>query len=394
MNLNELQFPLAELKKRFRRWLYLESDTMLDVIVGTYLANRFESDPLWMMLIGPPSNAKTEMLRAFEGHRDAKFISNLTPSTLVSGLVPKKNQTEPSLLPQLNGKLVILKDFTSILSMRSENQQEIIAQLREAYDGQYSKMFGNGKVIDWHGRFGLIAACTPVWDMHYGIIGAMGDRFLVSRTEHVDAGRMGLQAQRIVGQEDAMRSDLCAAMHQFVDQFKDMEGVSFSKDETVNLKIVNLACMVAVGRCAIHRDRYSQAVSYQPLPEGTPRLVKQFMQIGMGMALANGRTCVDEVIYQLIKKIGTDLLPVQRMMVLRELWEQGAVCYDSKWLETAEVADAINIPGSTAKMVLEDLMVVGALNRRRGDSEGGRPPYSWQVAEDFAEWVIAAEIFG
>ena len=38
-------------------------------------------------------------------------------------------------------------------------------------------------------------------------------------------------------------------------------------------------------------------------------------------------------------------------------------------------------------------MVVGALNRRRGESNGGRPPYSWQITKDFAEWVIAAEIF-
>ena len=67
-----------------------------------------------------------------------------------------------------------------------------------------------------------------------------------------------------------MRADLCAAMHQFIDQFKDMEGICFSKDETVNLKIVSLACMVAVGRCAIHRDRYSQAVSYQPCPREPP----------------------------------------------------------------------------------------------------------------------------
>ena len=156
-----LKFRLDDLKTVICKWLHLEDSSMIDIICGTYIANKFNSDPLWMNIIGPPSSTKTEILRAFDGHCSAKFISNLTPSTLVSGIIPKKGKPDPSLLPQLNDKLVVLKDFTTVLSMRSENQAEILAQLREAYDGQYSKLFGNGKEINWTGRFGLIAACTP-----------------------------------------------------------------------------------------------------------------------------------------------------------------------------------------------------------------------------------------
>ena len=53
----------------------------------------------------------------------------------------------------------------------------------------------------------------------------------------------------------------------------------------------------------------------------------------MGMALANGRTCVDAAIYPLVKKIGMDLLPVQRMMVLRELWSPGRARIRSRMVE-------------------------------------------------------------
>ena len=44
------------------------------------------------------------------------------------------------------------------------------------------------------------------------------------------------------------------------------------------------------------------------MPEGTPRMVKQFMQIGAGIALANGRNVIDDEIYSVFKKIGRDLL--------------------------------------------------------------------------------------
>jgi hypothetical protein len=134
---NGLTYLLDELKKIIHKWFYIENDTIIDVVIATYIANRFNTDPVWMMIIAPPSNTKTELLRAFDGHKDAYFISNLTPSTLVSGIIPKRGRPDPSLLPHLNDKIVILKDFTTVLSIRSEQQQEILAQLREAYDGQY-----------------------------------------------------------------------------------------------------------------------------------------------------------------------------------------------------------------------------------------------------------------
>ena len=147
MSNNGLKYSLADLKKTIHKWFYIENDTLVDIVVATYIANRLPGDPVWLIIIAPSSNTKTELLRSFYGHKNAYFISNLTPSTLVSGLKIDKGP-EPSLLPKLNDKLVVLKDFTSVLSMRSENQQEILAQLREAYDGQYTKIFGTGKAIN------------------------------------------------------------------------------------------------------------------------------------------------------------------------------------------------------------------------------------------------------
>lgn len=392
-NLNAPKYPLDELKKHVHKWFYMENDTVIDVVVATYIANRFAADPLWMMIIAPPSNTKTELLRAFEGHKDAYFISNLTPSTLVSGIIPKGGRPDPSLLPKLNDKIVILKDFTTVLSMRSEQQQEILAQLRESYDGQYSKIFGNGKEINWQGRFGLIAACTPVYDSHYGVIGAMGERFLLYRSESINGGKMGLQAQKIVGHEDEMRAEIRTEFKRFIDQFSVLKDIQFEKDKTVNKMIVALACFVAYGRCPVARDRITQCVKYHPMPEGPPRLVKQFMQIGMGLALAHGKNVIDEQIFEFVKKIGQDLIPVQRLTVLRYLWDERAAEFTDSWLTTRVIADAVNIPGRTTKLLLEDLMLVGALNRQRGDVSTGRPPYQWQISQTLAEWIGLSEVF-
>lgn len=43
MNNNELKFQLADLKKVINKWLYIENDMVIDVIVATYIANEVET---------------------------------------------------------------------------------------------------------------------------------------------------------------------------------------------------------------------------------------------------------------------------------------------------------------------------------------------------------------
>jgi len=387
-----LQYPLTELKKVIHNWFYIENDEVVDVIMAVYVANRFNADPVWLIIIAPPSNTKTELLRAFDGHKNAFFISNLTPSTLVSGIIKRKGKPEPSLLPRLNDKIVILKDFTSLLSMRSENRQEILATLREAYDGQYSKLFGNGKEVNWKGHFGLIAACTPVYDSHYGVIGSMGERFILYRSDSMNGIKMGLQAQKIVGKEDEMRAEISSAVHKFIDQFDTLENVQLEKNQETYDMIISLACFCAYGRCPVERDWKNQHIKYLPMPEGTPRLVKQFMQIGTGLALAHGKNSIDFEVYETIKKIGRDLIPSQRLMVLKYLWDMRAFEYINNWEKSKAIAKAVNMPMGTVRLILEDLMVVGAL-RRDTVEEDSTGAYVWQIADQVCEFMGNAEVF-
>jgi hypothetical protein len=396
MSSSGLIFPIEDLKRVFRKWFYLEDENLIDIAVAVYVANLFDSDPIWMLIIAPPSNTKTEILRAFDGHEDSFFISNLTPQTLVSGILKKKNMEEPSLLPRLNDKLVVLKEFTTVLSMRSENQQEILSQLREAYDGQYTKIFGNGKEINWKGRFGLIAACTPVYDKHYAVIGSMGERFLLYRIDDVDGQKMGLQARNIVGLESVMRPELTKSLHKFIDQFRDTEKMKseFVVDisEDMEFRIISLACFVAVARCPVERDNRNR-ILYLPAPEGTGRLTKQFIQMGKALAIVNGKRTIDEDIYSTVKKIGLDLVPQQRLRVIETLWEMKALEVPEYWVATTDVADKAKVPSSTSKLLLEDLMTTGFLNRDRGEPEGGRPPWIWQINRRSIEYIGQADLF-
>lgn len=390
------ELPLNQLKTTFHKWLHLEDDDFIDIIVGAFLVNKFFPEPLWLLLIAAPSNAKTEILRAFNELPSAYFLSNLTPATLVSGLPPKVNGIDNSLLLQLDGKVLILKDFTSILAMRAENQQEILAQLREIYDGQYSKSWGNGRRIDWTGHVGFIGACTPVYDRHHGTIAALGDRFLLYRCNNYEQEEMGLKALSLVGQEKEMREEIKAALHSFLKQFDSIKNPLLERDDDTSGKIVNLACLCAAGRCAVERDYRNKSVLYLPQPEGSPRLVKQLCMIGAGIALAQGKKAFDDEVYELIRKIALSNMPASRRAVIEYLWNEEALEHLHFWKKTGEVAEAVRLPKTTAKLVLEDLQLVGLVNRTMtsdDNDEDGRTPYRWQMNYKCYDYMTKAQVF-
>lgn len=123
------------------KWLCLPDLEAVDVLMATAIAIYLPGDPLWLYYVGPPGGTKTESLRALKGPRVVS-LSSLTPQTLISGY--KGDPEKVDLLPKLDGKLLVIKDFTSILSKKPEDAAAIFADLREAYDGYLEKSFGSG----------------------------------------------------------------------------------------------------------------------------------------------------------------------------------------------------------------------------------------------------------
>jgi hypothetical protein len=385
----ELNFTLAELKKVVCKWLYLEDDTMIDVMCATYVGNLFQSDPLWVNFLAPPSHAKTELLRSFDGHTGIYFLSNLTPQTFISG----KSQKNPSLLFKLKNKTLVLKDFGTVLVMRSENQQEILAQLREIYDGQYSKAFGNRKPIHWKGHMGLMVASTPVFDRHYAVMNMLGDRFLLYRARNANDEEIGKRAQEIVGKEEEMREEIQEAVHRFIDQFntEDLKEVHIQTEDGVKKMIRTLGVFCAIARCAVSRNRYSRDIEHIPQAESPARLIKQFTQMSSALALVNCKRQVDTTIYALIKRLGQDLIPPLRLRILENFSHENI--HEASWIVTRAVGEAINLPTNTVRLALEDMMALGLLNRKR-ETESDTAPYEWQLSHRCRILLEGAEVFG
>lgn len=394
MDSKRLSLPVTKAREVAHKWLYLEDDAVIDVMLAVHLANKLAGDPVWMIFIAPPSHAKTELLRSFNGFDEAYFLSSLTPATLVSGWKGKRGVMNASLLPKLSNKTLVVKEFGSILTMRSEDQQQVLSQLREVFDGAYSKAFGNGEEFFWKGKVGFVAASTPAYDSHHGVIGLLGDRFLLYRTNCGDRLEMGRQAVKTTGREKDMRKELKEAVQGFLEQFKGRRKKLNIKTEHMTDRLIALADFAACGRCAVDRDYRTRTVGTLPEPEGPPRLIKQFKKLAIGLAMVQDKEEVDEEIFGILKKIALDLIPKPRTKVLQYLWREMAVEHmQIEWRSSREIAEAIRLPTSSSKMFCEDLMLIGFLDRKQ-DGEGEKSPWLWRVTEYGQRLLEVSNVFG
>ncbi len=76
---------LTQLYEVFKRWLLLKDPYLVEVVLASVVANLLGGDPLWLLIVAPPSSAKTEILRALSRVPWIYLLSNLTANTLLSG---------------------------------------------------------------------------------------------------------------------------------------------------------------------------------------------------------------------------------------------------------------------------------------------------------------------
>lgn len=346
---------LDQFKLVCHKHLVINDDSYLDVILGTILANKLDSTPVWVYIVGPPSSGKTEVLRCLTGNSIYQ-LDKLTRKTLVSGWEdPRARKKESSLLPQLNGKVMVIKDFTAMIHERKENLLDTIGQLRAASDGYYTGVFGTGKSKTFVSKFGIIAGVTNVIDKHRGLLAELGERFLTYRCPDVSDEEATLRCLKVLSkagmkqQQDEMREAatgvLQTPLHKVIlsDSFKN--------------KIIEIAKFVAVARCEVVRNPYSKEPEI-PVPEVPTRLTRQLCDLAIGIAIVQGRRYVTKDIQQLIQKTALDSLTLKRLRLLKVLYDVFPRSSSSK-----EVAAKMRYSESIVRRWLEDLNLLDLITK-------------------------------
>lgn len=337
------------LLNNLQEWLYIADEQAIDILFSVVVSHYLPGEPVWLFLIGPPGGTKTELLRAFQG--DPFYtISTLTPQTLVSGLNKKG---EVDLLPHLDGKVLIIKDFTSILSRDSKDQAQIFADLRDCYDGYLEKAFGSGVgKKGFHSKFDLLAGVTPAIDMYRVIHGVLGERFLKVRLK-TDENKAIDKAASIMGREEEMRTSLANTVQGCMDYFG--KRISESSIPTCNEKTLEqikaLGNITAKLRSEVARDRY-HTVLYYPEAEIGTRLTKQLLKLAQSLAVLHEQEEIGNNDMQCLVRVAKDSIPRQRLELIEVLEST------DEYMNSTYIGECSNTPTQTVKETLEELWML------------------------------------
>ena len=382
-------------KQVYSKWLEFEADNHLAInyIFAIIFANRWPVSPLWGYLIGPPGGTKTEILRTLQTD-EFLSVSTLNPASLVSGYRDERaNFEDPSLLPLLNNRVLIIKDFTSILSMYRDKREEVLAQLREAYDGALSKAFGNIGLKSYESKFGILAAVTPILDRHSGVIQQLGERFICFRMQEKERMKAIYKAVSNLPQLVKMRAELSNAAQQLLSlPIPKLDKMSFDKDTCSRL--VYAAEFVSLARTQVLRSGIKRVISHIPEPELGTRLVQQFQALCMGHAAINQRTTFAEEDFELIRKVARDTIPTKIELFIEFLWRN----YHRKrkkwpnnpgawWTEIKELSEISGISFETVKEILEDFRLLKIVVRQ------GVGKYVWKLSRRMRTTIRLSGIY-
>lgn len=336
----------------FREWLHFPDPGPLYVTLAAVVANRErEDDPIWPLIVGSPGSGKTEILNAIIPQPDVYPAGTLTEPSLLSG-TPKKDRSAKS----KGGKLreigsfgiLVCKDFGSVLSMNRDTRAQVIAALREIYDGSWTRDVGTegGLTLTWEGKIGLIAGCTPAIDNHHAVMGSMGERFVLYRVSTTDEDERK-QSRRALGRrgDREMRQALVAAVEPVLSG-ADLASQPHSPDHDTTEWLVDLSTLAVRCRSAVDRDGHSREIELVPDPEMPARLTLVLWRLlramlAIGLALPEAR--------RLTIKIALDSMPALRHAVLDALPVDGAA------ITTTTVAKELGYPANTTRRALEDL---------------------------------------
>lgn len=382
---------LTNLAATFQKWLELPDPTPVYVVLGAVVANLLPGDPVWLGLVAPPSSAKTELLNATSLLPYVVAAATLTPAALLSG-TPKREivaGAKGGLLRQTGEfGILILKDFGSMLSMRPDTKAEVLAALREIYDGTWTRRLGvdGGRILAWTGKLGLIFGTTEAYDDHHAVIGSLGDRFLLYRLGAPGNGQLRKALDHTGASTKIMRDELATAVAGLLSDLP-LQPPRLSEDEFQRLDAV-VALTVRL-RAHVNRDRYSREIESVHGAEGSARIGLCLERLFAGLCvigLDRGEAL------RIVITVARHSVPPARCRAFDLL--------SSTAQATRVIASDLKLPTTTTRRVLEDLAAQGLAVRKRGmvvednseeagqgteaEKKGG--PDLWSVHPYWVDW--------
>lgn len=362
---------LEELHTEYKKLLYIEDTRRIDVGLAVALSRKNRSVPLWLFFVGPSGDLKTEQLSALDDEDKVQYLSRITSKTLINGY--KDKEKYPDLAPQLDNKLMIIKDMAPLLKLHPVEKGEVWAQLRELYDGSIGAASGMGMNVRYEDLYiTLLAGSTPAIDGQILIHQDLGTRELIYRTTGSKLKKK-LMEKCMDNEEylERIRKRLKKITTEFIKNTKIKEK---NIPQKVKDELMEIAMYISYMRATAEIDSYTNEVRTDVSVEEPTRLIMQLKRLFVCL-MSLKENYAEKKALDIIWRIAKSSAFQTRKKVLTYL-------VNNEEQSTSQIAKALHMGKSVITRDLGILWNMGLVARR--DVETNYPDkfyYYWQINE-------------
>ena len=326
-----------------------------------------------VVLVGPPSTAKTTVLDFFQIEGLTHKLDAFSAKAMVSHFAAASESElakKVDMLPQIKHKVVIVADLSPMFSKRIDDLTENIGILTRVLDGQgYISHSGVHGQLGDHGdyRFGFIAATTPIGGQVWRVMSSLGPRLMLFdmpvHLDSIDKQRDDMIGKYTYQDKVATCRELVSGVLMDVWNANGAQAGGLHWDRAADTapvldRIIPLAELGVILRSVTARDKAITATEYEYSPsvaEGPARYRQSLYNLARGHALVNGRHVLTEEDLALPLRIVLSTGPIERLRLLRHFIEGGII------KSTQQAGNVIGHAWNTASIVLTQMLQLGLI---------------------------------
>jgi hypothetical protein len=356
--------PLETFTSHLRAHYHQPDIEAIEIVLAAVAAHYVDdADPIWLFLEGPPGTGKTEMgLNPLDGLPKVIPLGDLTPNTFLSGWGAKNGKAADSLLHQGGDSILFtIKDFTTLMSKKPEARAEIVSQLREIYDGLFTKHTGQGRIPTWKGKATVIAAVTNAIERQWSLLRDLGERFMTVRWERGN----GLELARRAITRTLSRHAVLTQSREMVKEIMKkvpLTGKFPRLPDNMIGPISHMAEFGSLARGQVTRDSMGKRTIIDiPDPEAGTRFASAIMNAISAYALLQGRVPITEDL-RIGRRLLFDSVARNRVRILN------SVPLDAP-MHAIDIKRMTGMPLSTIAWIGEELDALGLLQKSDAGEE-------------------------
>lgn len=311
----------------FQSQLHLPDASPIFAAMGAITANYLQGNPVWLMLVGPPSTGKTVIIKACSTLPDCHPAPSAQNASAFLTFDAKRGHGGLLSQPRIeNGEntggmgnfgIIVYPEFSSVLNLPPDSRAFVSAIHREIFDGKWKRDFGSngGRVLEWEGKAGALAGVTAAIDRH-AMAAELGERWLYYRFPAPDHMSQSRVAGEVHAEDPVDRSAILSAA--VLDLFR-VSGIKPKQPARLleHAEHRRMAYIVRAGcylRGTVARDSHSREIVDLPQTEGSGRIFSSLASIYLALELLGLR---NKWCWKICRKIAFDSAPALRAEIVK-----------------------------------------------------------------------------